>query len=47
MRERLKNNFGLKVLSLLFAIVLWLLDLLTFDPIGEVTFRSYSRKGIA
>ena len=40
MRERLKNNFGLKVLSLLFAIVLWLLVVNIDDPIGEVTFRN-------
>ena len=39
MKERLKNNLYLKLASLLFAIVLWMLVVNVDNPITEQTFR--------
>ena len=40
MKERLKNNLGLKLVSLLFAIILWMLVVNIDNPVREQTFRS-------
>lgn len=40
MKDRLLNNIGLKVMSLLFAIVLWMMVVNVDDPIDEETFRN-------
>lgn len=40
MKDRFTNNLGLKIMSLLFAIVLWMLVVNVDDPIDEETFRN-------
>ncbi len=40
MKDRLTNNIGLKVMSLLFAIILWMLVVNVDDPVDEETFRN-------
>lgn len=40
MKDRLLNNIGLKVMSLLFAIVLWMMVVNVDDPVDEETFRN-------
>lgn len=40
MKDRLINNIGLKLVSLLFAVILWALVVNVDDPIDETTFRS-------
>lgn len=40
MKDRLTNNVGLKVMSVLFAILLWALVVNIDDPIDEETYRS-------
>ena len=40
MKDRLTNNVGLKVMSVLFAILLWALVVNIDDPINEETYRS-------
>lgn len=40
MKDRLTNNIGLKLISLLFAILLWALVVNIDDPVDEKTFRS-------
>jgi YbbR domain-containing protein len=38
MRKKLTNNLGLKLLSLLFAVVIWLIIVYTYDPASTATF---------
>lgn len=38
MRKKLTNNLGLKLLSLLFALVIWLIIVYTYDPASSATF---------
>ena len=40
MKDRLLNNIGLKVMSLLFAIVLWMMVVNVDNPVDEETFRN-------
>lgn len=40
MKDRFLNNIGLKVMSLLFAIVLWMTVVNVDDPVDEETFRN-------
>ena len=40
MKDRFLNNIGLKVMSLLFAIVLWMMVVNVDDPVDEETFRN-------
>lgn len=40
MKDKVTNNFGLKLVSLLFAILLWALVVNIDDPVDEKTFRS-------
>lgn len=40
MKDRLINNIGLKVISLLFAVVMWALVVNIDDPVDEQTYRS-------
>lgn len=40
MKDRLTNNIGLKLVSLLFAVVLWALVVNIDDPVDETTYRS-------
>lgn len=39
MKDRLINNIGLKLASLLFAIILWALVVNIDDPVDEMTYR--------
>ena len=38
MRKKLTNNLGLKLLSLLFAIIIWLIIVYTYDPASTATY---------
>lgn len=40
MKDRLLNNIGLKIMSLLFAIVLWMMVVNVDNPVDEETFRN-------
>lgn len=40
MKDRLVNNIGLKIMSLLFAIVLWMMVVNVDNPVDEETFRN-------
>ena len=40
MKDRFLNNISLKVMSLLFAIVLWMMVVNVDDPVDEETFRN-------
>lgn len=40
MKDRVINNIGLKLISILFAIVLWALVVNIDDPVDEMTYRS-------
>lgn len=40
MKEKWMNNISLKVLSLLFAVILWLLVVNIDDPVDELTFKN-------
>jgi len=38
MRKKLTNNLGLKLLSLLFATIIWLIIVYTYDPASTATY---------
>ena len=40
MKERVSHNFGLKVLSLALAAVLWIVVINSQDPVETVTFEN-------
>ncbi len=40
MKDRLLNNIGLKIMSLLFAVVLWMMVVNVDNPVDEETFRN-------
>ena len=40
MRKKLTHNLGLKIISALFAIILWLIVVNIIDPVEKKTFNN-------